>query len=133
MLFWRKYTICNKKELTMNETIEILKPYLFDYVNEITQKSKRKNQYVCPLCKSETGKNSTGAFIVYHDTNSYHWFACGANGDIFNLYSEINSITDFKIIVNKLDSKYNISFSQSTKTLKKKEEKNYTKFFAIAE
>lgn len=56
----------------MNETIEILKPYLFDYVNEITQKSKRKNQYVCPLCKSETGKNSTGAFIVYHDTNSYH-------------------------------------------------------------
>lgn len=30
----------SKKGLTMNETIEKIKPYLFDYVNEITEPSR---------------------------------------------------------------------------------------------
>ena len=81
-----------KKGLTMNETIERLKPFLLDYVQEITELSRNgsRNQYICPLCNSGTGSHRSGAFTVYPDTNSYHCFACDANGDIFNLYGEVN-------------------------------------------
>lgn len=81
------------------------------YVQEITEPSRNggKNQY---LCNSGTGSQRSGAFTVYPDTNSYHCLACDANGDIFNLYVEMNNITDFKIISEELKVKYNISFSQ---------------------
>ena len=92
----------------MNNLIENLKPFLLDYVNEITKLSKNgsKNQYICPLCNSGTGKNHSGAFTVYSDNNSYYCFACGANGDIFNLYGKINGINNFKTIVDELSKKY---------------------------
>lgn len=126
----------------MNETTEKLKPFLLDYVSEITEPSRNggKNQYICPLCNSGTGSHRSGAFTVYPETNSYHCFACGTNGDIFNLYGEINNITDFKTIANELKAKYNISSSQPirqkkqpTKPTEQREEKNYTKFFSVAE
>lgn len=126
----------------MNETIEKLKPYLLDYVREITEPSKNggKNQYICPLCNSGTGSHQSGAFTVYPDTNSYHCFACDANGDIFNLYKEVNNIADFKTVAEELKAKYNISSSQPIrqkkqpiKPLEQREEKEYTKFFFMAE
>ncbi|MDE6425474.1 MAG: toprim domain-containing protein [Ruminococcus sp.] len=125
----------------MNETTERLKSFLLDYVNEITQPSRNggKNQYICPLCSSGTGSHHSGAFTVYPDTDSYHCFACGANGDIFNLYGEINRISDFKTIAEELSAKYNILSSQpirpkkqSTKPVQTKEEKDYTNFFSMA-
>lgn len=115
---------------------------MLDYVNEITEPSRNggKNQYICPLCNSGTGSHHSGAFTVYPDTNSYHCFACDANGDIFNLYGEVNRIIDFKTIADELKTKYNISSSQpirpkkqSTKPMEQREEKDYTKFFAMAE
>ena len=69
----------------MNENKETLKTFLLDYVQEVTQKSKGTNQYICPLCNSGTGKNGTGAFTFYPETNSYKCFACGRYGDIFSL------------------------------------------------
>lgn len=67
-------------------------------------------------------------------------FACDVNGDIFNLYGEVNHISDFKTIANELKAKYNISFSQPirqkkqpTKPIEQREEKDYTKFLAMAE
>lgn len=125
----------------MNELTEKIKPYLLDYVNEITEPSKHggKNQYICPLCNSGTGSHQSGAFTVYPDTNSYHCFACDANGDIFNLYGEVNGITDFKTVAEELKAKYNISSSQPIRQkkqptkLEQREEKDYTKFFAMAE
>lgn len=125
----------------MNETIEKLKLFLLDYVEEITEKSKNggKNQYICPLCGSGTGSHHSGAFTVYPN-NSYHCFACDANGDIFNLYGEVNHISDFKIIADELSAKYNIFSSQPirpkkqpTKPVQTKVEKDYTKFFFMAE
>ena len=115
----------------MNDSIKKIKPLLLDYVKEITEPSRNgsKNQYICPLCKSGTGKNRSGAFTVYPETNSYHCFACGASGDIFKLYGNINNIIDFKDIIRELESKYNIP---STKFVDKKN-KDYTRFFAIAE
>ena len=102
----------------MNDTIEKLKPFLLDYVEEITAKSINggKDQYICPLCHSGTGSHHSGAFTVYPDTNSYHCFACGANGDIFNLYGEINHISDFKTIVDELSVKYHLPTSDYMNT-----------------
>ncbi|MDE5569211.1 MAG: toprim domain-containing protein [Ruminococcus sp.] len=115
----------------MNNSIEKIKPLLLDYVHEITEPSKSggTNQYICPLCKSGTGRNRTGAFTVYPETNSYHCFACGASGDIFKLYGAVNQITEFKDIIKELESKYNILPLQSVN----KKNKDYTRFFAIAE
>lgn len=127
----------------MNNLIEKIKPYLLDYVNEITEQSKNsgKNQYICPLCGSGTGSHRSGAFTVYPDTNSYHCFACNANGDIFNLFGEMNNISDFGTISRELQKKYGVTTTlqpirqkkQTPKPVIQKEEKDYTRFFAIAE
>ena len=125
----------------MNESTEKIKPFLLGYVTEITEPSKNggKNQFICPLCGSGNGSHHSGAFTVYPDTDSYYCFACGANGDIFNLYGEVNHISDFPTIARELEAKYGVLSSQpirqkkqSTKTTHP-DEKNYTKFFFIAE
>lgn len=70
-----------------------LKPYLPDYVERITERSRtQRNQYVCPLCGSGTGKNHTGAFTVFPD---HHWkcFSCGETGDIIDLIQKIEHMT----------------------------------------
>lgn len=100
----------------MNDNKETLKTFLLDYIQEVTQKSKGTNQYICPLCNSGTGRNGTGAFTVYPENNSYFCFACGANGDIFNLYSEMNNITDFRTIANEFLKKYNLPSSDYKST-----------------
>ena len=52
-------------------SFEDLKPYLPEYVERITERSRtQRNQYVCPLCGSGTGKNHTGAFTIFPD---HHW------------------------------------------------------------
>ncbi|MDE5618901.1 MAG: hypothetical protein K2I80_00030, partial [Ruminococcus sp.] len=102
----------------MNDLIEKIKPFLINYVQEITNKSIHggNNQYICPLCNSGTGSHHSGAFTVYSDTNSYHCFACNANGDIFNLYGEVNHISDFTIIADELSKKYNLPSSDYRNT-----------------
>ena len=98
-----------------------LKSFLLDYVQEITKPSRNggKNQYICPLCSSGTGKNGTGAFTFYPETNSYKCFACGKYGDIFSLYAEMNNLSqtsDFHVIVDELSKKYNLPSSYYTST-----------------
>ncbi|MDE5765320.1 MAG: Rha family transcriptional regulator [Ruminococcus sp.] len=130
----------------MNENIERLKPFLIDYIQEITTKSKGKDQYICPLCGSGTGKNHSGAFTVYPENNSYYCFACDSHGDIFNLYGEMNGISDFPTLLKELQSKYGITDTSytpqqtpkrqkktSSTSVSQREEKDYTKFFSIAE
>ena len=101
----------NKKGLQkMNENTERLKPLLIDYIQEVTQKSKGKDQYVCPFCSSGTGRNATGAFTYYPDTHTYNCFACGENGDIFTLHAKLNNLSlnnDFPQIVDDLEKKFN--------------------------
>ena len=103
----------------MNENKETLKTYLLDYIQEVTQKSKGTNQYICPLCNSGTGKNGTGAFTFYPETNSYKCFACGRYGDIFSLYAEMNNLSqtsDFPVIVDELAKKYHLPSSDYVNT-----------------
>lgn len=123
-----------KKGFTMDNSIkETLKPFLMEYVKEITPQSKTSPyQFVCPFCGSGLGTHQTGAFTVYPETNSYHCFACGVSGDIFNLYGEINKINDFKTILNELANKYKV-YVPSDYTSRENKNKDYTKFFAVAE
>ena len=98
----------------MNDNRETLKTFLLDYIQEVTKKSKGKDQYICPLCNSGTGKNGTGAFTFYPETNSYKCFACGRYGDIFSLYAEMNNLSqtsDFPVIADELSKKYHLSSS----------------------
>lgn len=99
-----------------------IKKYLLDYVNEITRKSSGKNQYICPICGSGTGRNATGAFTFYPETDSYYCFACQASGDIFTLYGAVNNVSDFPTVKKELENKYSAA----------KKEKNYTYFFNVA-
>lgn len=124
-----------KKGFTMDNSIkESLKPFLMEYVKEITPQSKTSPyQFVCPFCSSGLGTHQTGAFTVYPETNSYYCFACGASGDIFNLYGELNKISDFKTIIDELTNKYKIYVPTAYNSPKIKSSKDYTKFFNIAE
>ena len=95
----------------MNDRKERLKPFLLDYIQEITQKSKGRDQYICPLCNSGTGHNGTGAFTYYPNSHTYKCFACGEYGDIFTLHAQLNNLSstsDFIQIVDELEKKFNI-------------------------
>ena len=122
----------------MNDNSEI-KRHLIDYVEEITTKSKGRNQYICPICGSGTGKNSTGAFTFYPENNTYYCFSCENSGDIFSLYAKINHLdirADFQQIKTELEEKYHISYDIPQKKQEDKadkKEKDYTKFFEFAE
>lgn len=100
----------------MNDRKERLKPFLLDYIQEITQKSKGKDQYVCPLCNSGTGHNGTGAFTYYPDSHTYKCFACGEYGDIFTLHAQLNNLSpenDFPQIIDDLEKKFNTTSTYS--------------------
>lgn len=103
----------------LNDNRETLKTFLLDYIQEVTKKSKGKDQYICPFCNSGTGRNGTGAFTFYPETNSYKCFACGRYGDIFSLYAEMNNLSqtsDFPIIADELSKKYHLSSSNYVNT-----------------
>lgn len=75
------------------EAIKAIRNRLPEYVESITQKSKEKNKYICPLCKSGTGPKKTAAFSVKGE--GWHCFSCDTKGDIFDLYGIVNGISDF--------------------------------------
>lgn len=75
-----------------------LRGRLTEYVEQITEKSKGKNMYVCPLpgCHSGTGKNRTGAFSIDpKDPTKWRCFACDAGGDVFDLIGEVEGLTGY--------------------------------------
>lgn len=78
-------------------TIEELKTGLTSYVQQITTASRKggRNHYICPLCKSGSGKNKTGAFSITDDGKAWRCFSCDNSGDIFKLIELHENITDF--------------------------------------
>ena len=77
-----------------DNTKDELKRALPLYVDQITQKS-RKGNYICPICKSGTGKNRTGAFSIFDDGKAWQCFSCHNAGDIFKLIELVESKTEF--------------------------------------
>ena len=94
---------------------EQLKGYLRNYVESVTTKSKGANLYVCPLCKSGTGKSGTGAFSIKNNT-SWKCFSCNAGGDIFDLYGAINGTADHNEQMRGLSELYGLDITSSSST-----------------
>lgn len=111
--------------VNLDTSKDLIKSKLLEYINEITTPSSGKNQYICPLCGSGTGKSHTGAFTVYPDTNTYKCFACGITGDIFSLYQAKNNVS-FKIALQELSKKYNIPLEQEKPVILEEREHIYT-------
>ena len=83
---------------------------LTEYVEQITEKSKGKNMYVCPLCQSGTGKNRTGAFSIDpKDPTKWRCFACGTGGDIFDLISLKENLADYNSQFARLSTLFGVS------------------------
>lgn len=53
---------------------------------DFLKKGKSGNGYVCPVCKSGTKANGTGAVKYYEQSNTWHCFSCSEGGDIIDLY-----------------------------------------------
>lgn len=81
------------KGMDRQETTETLKRCLRDFVERITQRSKGRNMYNCPLCGSGNGHNGTGAFSIKDET-TWKCFSCGEGGDIFDLYGGVYQVKD---------------------------------------
>ena len=109
---------------------EKIKQHLLDYVSEHLTSSKGKNQFNCPFCGSGTGPNATGAFTVYPQYNRYKCFACGNAGDIFNLASHVEQISDKKAVFRFLLRKYSLFKGDFQKP--SKEKSDYTALYQYA-
>ena len=97
---------------------------LTEYVEQITEKSKGKNMYVCPLCQSGTGKNRTGAFSIDpKDPEKWHCFACGKGGDIFDLISQKENLTEYNSQLTRLSELFDITVDREGGSYKKAEPK----------
>ena len=81
------YTRQDREREGAKMELEQLKPYLQDYANSVTQKSKG-GLYLCPICGSGTGAHKTGAFSIKGE--QWKCFSCNQGGDIFDLYAAIN-------------------------------------------
>lgn len=92
---------------------EELKPRLQDYVDRITEKSKGKNMYVCPLCGSGKGGNHTGAFSVDINKNRWKCFSCGEGGDLFDLIGKVEQITDPLAQLQRAGELYGVEVAQN--------------------
>ncbi|MGN0607208.1 MAG: phage/plasmid primase, P4 family [Oscillospiraceae bacterium] len=112
---------------------EIIKSYLTDYLNRIT--GMKGNKYICPACHSGDKNNGTPAFNIIPNSNNtaFKCHSCGIKGDIFDLYSIVNN-TDLKTAFNDLQELYNgckISTIQPIQSVKE-QPADYTEFFIKA-
>lgn len=94
---------------------EILKGKLTEYVESITDKSKGKNMYVCPLCGSGTGTHGTGAFSIAEDGEHWKCFACGESGDLFDLLGKFEGIEEFPARLERAADLFHVSIDGSEK------------------
>ena len=127
------------------ETREFLKKNLKDYVENITTISKGSNMYICPFCKSGTGKNHTGAFSIKNGV-SWKCFSCNKGGDTFDMIGECEGISDYseqfkracKIYELKTDTNFASKVNKSQKRCKNEQytdtcvNENFNDFFLEA-
>ena len=108
---------CRKDEINSMSKIDIdnIRPYLQNYVNSITEPSKGRNMYVCPLCGSGTGRSRTGAFGIYEGGIKWKCQACGKGGDVLDLIGEYEHITEFTDRVNRLGEVLGVNIETDTK------------------
>lgn len=72
---------------------EALKPRLREYVEMVTERSKR-GMYTCPLCGSGNRAGKTGALSIDGAGTHCRCFSCGWHGDIFDLIGAVEGIAE---------------------------------------
>ena len=87
---------------------------LSEYLDMIT--SKKGNQYVCPVCRSGTGKNKTQAGQLNKDSQTFHCYSCNFHGDIFNLVAKVEDIINESEKFKRVYEILNIQVEQTYKT-----------------
>lgn len=60
---------------------EINERPLTDFIALQLSRKAGRNMYICPLCGSGSGKNGTGAFHIYPDSNRVFCYSCGGFTD----------------------------------------------------
>ena len=113
--------------MNMNEyEKEEMKEHLPEYCDEELERSHKEGFYICPNCKSGTGKHHTSAFHVYRSKDGTMLFMCsrcGFNGDIYKLAMFLNNCS-FHEAVQKIQERFgnpNYEPSQSPKQYERRE------------
>lgn len=83
---------------------------LSEYLSTIT--TKKGKQYICPICRSGTGKNKTPAGQLNQDQQTFHCYSCNFHGDIFNLVSKIEGIMNESEVFRRVYEILNIQVEQ---------------------
>lgn len=95
--------------------LDNIREYLTEYVESITEHSKKGNKkaYNCPICYSGYGKKGTGAFNINpKKTTTWKCFACNNGGDIFNLIGLVRNLDTFNEQLKYACEIFNIDFSK---------------------
>ena len=98
-------------EMNKQEVTEAVKTRLTEYVESITDHSRKGNKkaYICPLCSSGTGRNATGAFTITPDGNSWKCFACDKGGDTLDLIGYVEGIDDYNSKLTRAGELFNMT------------------------
>ena len=127
--------------MTDNEK-NYIRSQLPDYISRVTRYVK-SGKYICPLCHSGEKKNGTPGLNIVPNSNDmkFKCHACGAGGDIFDLYAAINGI-DLKTALAEVPKLYSYSsiqpadnrkqFQAAVQTAAKPQQVDYTNFFIDA-
>ncbi|CZE33230.1 primase/helicase [Streptococcus pneumoniae] len=107
---------------------EAIKERLTDYVEGITERSKKGNKkaFVCPLCGSGTGKSGTGAFTITPEGNSWKCFACDKGGDTLDLIGYVEGIDDYNSKLTRAGELFNLDIDMATEYQNQSKDKQNT-------
>ena len=106
-----------------------------EYLDMIT--TKKGNQYVCPVCRSGTGKNKTPAGQLNTDNQTFHCYSCDFHGDIFNLVAKVEGIINesekfmrvYEILNIQIEQPYKKVSSRSNAQPQSESRTDYTLYF----
>ena len=88
--------------------------------------------YICPICKSGSGKHQTGAVKIYDDTNSWYCHACKQGGDIITLY-KLQTNQSYNEVLSILANNLGVAIDNSNHFFKSNKNLNKNKAFSKPE
>lgn len=75
-------------------TADELKEYVHEHPEVFLRPDKKRKGYVCPLCKSGTGKNGTG--ITTKDGIHFTcWAGCFRYADILDIIGQVHNVDSY--------------------------------------
>ena len=72
------------------------KEYMREHAKEILQRDRSGKGWICPICRSGSGRNGTGLTTPDGGTHFSCWRGCFTNADIFDIVGLASNTDDFK-------------------------------------